>query len=97
MTGRYTDQDQEHYERPRRRTRPRTKERPTYDDAVDGTVVTVDRGRYTLLVDGARVMAMKARPLGRKGVVIGDRVRVVGDTSGRRRQPGPDRGGPARG
>jgi ribosome biogenesis GTPase len=28
-------------------------------------------------------MAMKARPLGRKGVVVGDRVRVVGDTSGR--------------
>ena len=27
-------------------------------------------------------MAMKARPLGRKGVVVGDRVRVVGDTSG---------------
>ena len=25
---------------------------------------------------------MKARPLGRKGVVVGDRVRVVGDTSG---------------
>jgi ribosome biogenesis GTPase len=81
-TGRYSDQDQEHYERPRRRTRPRTKERPTYDDAVDGVVVTVDRGRFTLLVDGVTVMAMKARPLGRKGVVVGDRVRVVGDTSG---------------
>jgi ribosome biogenesis GTPase len=27
-------------------------------------------------------MAMKARPLGRKGVVVGDRVRVVGDTTG---------------
>ena len=27
-------------------------------------------------------MAMKSRPLGRKGVVVGDRVRVVGDTSG---------------
>ena len=81
-TGRYTDQDQEHYERPRRHTRPRTKERPTYDDAVDGVVVTVDRGRFTLLVDGVTVMAMKARPLGRKGVVVGDRVRVVGDTSG---------------
>ena len=82
MSGRYTDQDHEHYERPRRRTRPRTKERPSYDDAVDGTVVTVDRGRYTLLVDGTTVTAMKARPLGRKGVVVGDRVRVVGDTSG---------------
>jgi ribosome biogenesis GTPase len=82
MTGRYTEHDHEHYERPRRRTRPRTKERPTYDDAVDGVVVTVDRGRYTLLVDGARVVAMKSRPLGRKGVVVGDRVRVVGDVSG---------------
>jgi ribosome biogenesis GTPase len=45
-------------------------------------VVTVDRGRFTLLVDGVKVMAMKSRPLGRKGVVVGDRVRVVGDVSG---------------
>ena len=82
MSGRYSDQDHEHYERPRRHTRPRTKERPTYDDAVDAWVVTVDRGRFTLDVDGARVLAMKSRPLGRKGVVVGDRVRVVGDTSG---------------
>jgi ribosome biogenesis GTPase len=82
MSNRYSDQDIEHYDRPRRRTRPRTKDRPTYDDAVDGVVVTVDRGRYTLLLDGRKVMAMKARPLGRKGVVVGDRVRVVGDTSG---------------
>ena len=82
MSGRYSDQDHEHYERPRRRTRPRTKERPSYDDAVDGVVVTVDRGRFTLLVDGVKVMAMKSRPLGRKGVVVGDRVRVVGDVSG---------------
>jgi ribosome biogenesis GTPase len=81
-SGRYTEHDHEHYERPRRRTRPRTKERPRHDDAVDGMVVTVDRGRYTLLVDGVRVTAMKARPLGRKGVVVGDRVRVVGDMSG---------------
>ncbi|HWI42274.1 MAG TPA: ribosome small subunit-dependent GTPase A [Nocardioides sp.] len=79
---RYTEQDVEHYERPRRRTRPRTKDRPSFDDAVDGVVTTVDRGRFTLLVDGTRVMAMKARPLGRKGVVVGDRVRVVGDVSG---------------
>ena len=86
MSGRYSDQDVEHYDRPRRRTRPRTKERPRYDDAEEGVVITVDRGRLTLLVgDGAdarTVLAMKARPLGRKGVVVGDRVRVVGDTSG---------------
>ncbi|GCD88277.1 ribosome small subunit-dependent GTPase A [Nocardioides sp. LS1] len=82
MSGRYSEHDHEHYERPRRHTRPRTKDRPTYDDAVDGVVVTVDRGRFTLLIEGTTVMAMKARPLGRKGVVVGDRVRVVGDTSG---------------
>ena len=83
MSGRrYSDHDVEHYDRPRRRTRPRTKDRPSYDDAVEGVVVTVDRGRLTLLVAGVRVMAVKARPLGRKGVVVGDRVRVVGDTTG---------------
>lgn len=82
MTGRYTDHDLEHYDRPRRRTRPRTKDRPTYDDAVDAVVITVDRGRFTLRYEGRRVMAMKSRPLGRKGVVVGDRVRVVGDMSG---------------
>ena len=81
-TGRYSEHDQEHYERPRRRTRPRTKDRPSHDDAVAGVVVTVDRGRYTLLIDGETVTAMTARGLGRKAVVVGDRVRVVGDTSG---------------
>jgi ribosome biogenesis GTPase / thiamine phosphate phosphatase len=45
-------------------------------------VVTVDRGRYTALVDGRTVTAMKSRPLGRKGVVVGDVVRLVGDVSG---------------
>jgi len=83
MNRRYSEQDVEHYDRPRRKgSRPRTKERPTYADAVDGVVVTVDRGRFTLLVGDTTVMAMKARPLGRKGVVVGDRVRVVGDVSG---------------
>ena len=47
MSGRYDEHDHEHYERPRRHTRPRTKERPRYDDAVDGMVTTVDRGRFT--------------------------------------------------
>jgi ribosome biogenesis GTPase len=83
---RFGDEDVEHYDRPRRRTRPRTKDRPAYDDAVEGVVVTVDRGRFTLLVgsptDAVTVMAMTARPLGRKAVVVGDRVRVVGDVSG---------------
>jgi ribosome biogenesis GTPase len=83
-TGRYGEHDPESYERPRRHTRPRTKDRPTYDDAVPAVVVTVDRGRYTCdLGHGSPlVTAMKSRPLGRKGVVVGDRVRLVGDTSG---------------
>jgi ribosome biogenesis GTPase len=82
---RYADLDHDSFDRPRRRTRPRTKERPTYDDATDAVVVTVDRGRYTcgLAADRDRVVtAMKSRPLGRKGVVVGDRVRLVGDLSG---------------
>jgi ribosome biogenesis GTPase len=80
--NRYSEHDVEHYDRPRRRTRPRTKDRPSYDDAVDGVVVTVDRGRFTLIVEGREIWAVKARPLGRKGVVVGDRVRIVGDVSG---------------
>lgn len=82
---RYGDlDDYSRFERPRRRTRPRTKDRPAYDDAVDGFVITVDRGRLTVRVeDGGRVItAMKSRALGRNGVVVGDRVRLVGDTSG---------------
>lgn len=84
MTHRYGEHDPESYERPRRRTRPRTKDRPAHLDAVPAVVITVDRGRYTCLMpdDGRIVMAMKSRPLGRKGVVVGDRVRLVGDSSG---------------
>lgn len=80
--GRYSEHDVEHYDRPRRRTRPRTKDRPSYDDAVDARVVTVDRGRFTVLHEDRLLHAVKARPLGRKGVVVGDHVRLVGDTSG---------------
>ena len=84
MTGRYDEHDPESYERPRRRTRPRTKERPSYDDAVPAVVVTVDRGRYTCRLGEHEpiVTAMKSRSLGRKAVITGDRVRLVGDTSG---------------
>jgi ribosome biogenesis GTPase len=79
---RYDEFDVESYDRPRRHTRPRTKDRPTYDDAVAGRVMTVDRGRYTTLVGDHLVTAMKSRPLGRKGVVVGDDVRLVGDLTG---------------
>ena len=70
----------------RRGSRPRTKERPKHEDAEAGFVVGVDRGRYTTLVGPGReeraVTAMRARVLGRKGIVIGDEVDVVGETSG---------------
>lgn len=68
--------------RPGKGSRPRSKNRPAHDDAVDGTVVAVDRGRYTVRVNGAVVMAVKARELGRRGLVVGDSVGVVGDVSG---------------
>jgi ribosome biogenesis GTPase len=45
-------------------------------------VIAVDRGRYTCVVGDATVVAMKARELGRKGIVVGDRVAIVGDVTG---------------
>lgn len=75
--------------RPNRRgSRPRTKDRPAHADAVVGMVTAVDRGRWTTLVpadaEGPEriVIAMRARELGRTPVVVGDRVGMVGDTSG---------------
>ncbi len=44
--------------------------------------MAVDRGRYTCAVGDRLVTAMRARELGRRGVVVGDRVGIVGDTSG---------------
>lgn len=71
--------------RPPRSSRPRTKDRPKHADAVTGFVFSVDRGRYgVLLPDGTRIVAMKARELGRGRVVVGDHARVVGDLSGRK-------------
>jgi len=83
MTSReFRTDENDAFERPRRRTRPRTKDRPDYSRAEIGTVVTVDRGRFRVLLDDREISATKARQLGRTGVIVGDRVRVVGDTSG---------------
>ncbi|WP_320066333.1 ribosome small subunit-dependent GTPase A [Micromonospora sp. RTGN7] len=73
--------------RPGKSSRPRTRTRPRHDDAVDGFVIAVDRGRYTCVLfdagpDAPLVTAMRARELGRKSVVVGDRVGLVGDTGG---------------
>jgi ribosome biogenesis GTPase len=76
-----TDEN-EAFERPRRYTRPRTKDRPDYTSAEIGVVITVDRGRFRVLAEDRELTATKARQLGRTGVIVGDRVRLVGDTSG---------------
>ncbi len=68
--------------RPGPASRPRTRIRPRYEHAADGFVVAVDRGRYTVDLDQRQVLAMRARELGRRGVVVGDRVALVGDLSG---------------
>ncbi|MBX3194555.1 MAG: ribosome small subunit-dependent GTPase A [Microbacteriaceae bacterium] len=87
--------------------RPRTKTRPEHEDAVVGRVLSVDRGRYTVLLGevelaerapaenspagvasaedepGERVVVCtRARELRDQAIVTGDRVDVVGDTSG---------------
>jgi len=49
---------------------------------VPGRVVTVDRGRFTVLCDAMPVVAMRARELGRSAIAVGDAVGLVGDTSG---------------
>ncbi|MDN6353380.1 MAG: GTPase RsgA, partial [Corynebacterium sp.] len=74
--------------RPGKGTRPRTKDRPDHRNAETGMVVTKDRGRWGVVIDGTApdappAICMRARELGRTPVVVGDRVAVVGDTSGR--------------
>ncbi|MGB7981911.1 MAG: ribosome small subunit-dependent GTPase A [Candidatus Nanopelagicales bacterium] len=72
----------------RRKSRPRSKDRPTHAGGVPGRIVAVDRGRFTaMLEDGdSAIFAVKARELGRKAVVVGDAVWLTGDLGG-----GPDR------
>jgi len=87
MSNRTRDvEDPDHYERPRRHTRPRTKLRPSHTEARPAFVATVARGRYTCLVDHegdvVSVTGVKSRSLGRRGVVVGDHVRLVGDITG---------------
>ena len=91
MTPRTYDEDDVRI-RPPRSTRPRTKDRPDYSSADQALVIAVDRGRTTCVridEDGApldipqlEITAMKARELGKKSVVVGDMVGIVGDTSG---------------
>ena len=68
-------------------SRPRTKDRPAHEDAVTGRIVTVDRGRYTAVLDEDTdaerlVVAVRAKELRRRPVVAGDLVGLVGDVTG---------------
>jgi ribosome biogenesis GTPase / thiamine phosphate phosphatase len=68
-------------------SRARTKIRPEHEDAVTGRVVTVDRGRYTVLLgedtEAERLTtASRASELRKHSIVTGDLVDIVGDTSG---------------
>ena len=81
--GRDLDEDDVRVRPSRGKSRPRSKDRPAHADATPAMVVAVDRGRFTLASDdGAAVLAVKARELGRKGVVVGDRVGFTGGGSG---------------
>ncbi|MHA3684445.1 ribosome small subunit-dependent GTPase A [Leucobacter sp. HY1910] len=71
--------------------KPRTKRRPEHAESVTAMVTGVDRGRYAVLVRAGsdqanpserEVTAARARELHRTPIVIGDRVQIVGDTSG---------------
>ena len=71
----------------RRGSRPRSKMRPEHADAVTGSVLGVDRGRYAVLLnedepDEREITAARASELRRKSVVTGDHVDLVGDTTG---------------
>jgi ribosome biogenesis GTPase len=88
LPGRKREYDEDDVRiRPGRSSRPRTRTRPKHDDAVEALVITVDRGRYGCVfadaaADSPVTIAMRARELGRKSVVVGDRVALVGDVSG---------------
>lgn len=81
MTG-IREDEHAGFERPRRRSRPRTKERPDYSRLPVARVVSVDRGRYRCVLDGRQVTAVRGRLIDRKGIIVGDEVRLDGDTSG---------------
>jgi ribosome biogenesis GTPase len=92
--GEYSDYDESSAKvRPNPKgNKPRSKNRPEHADAVTGRVFSVDRGRYGVWVDEntpdeRQLVAAKARELGKNqdgkvSVVTGDRVDLVGDTTG---------------
>ena len=87
MSGRGLDEDDVRIRPGRGKSRPRSKDRPAHEEAARGFVIAVDRGRFTVALDdrpadAEPVFAVKARELGRKGVVVGDDVDLVGELAG---------------
>jgi len=71
----------------RKGSKPRTKTRPGHENALTGRILSVDRGRYTVMLDEnlpteRRITTSRASELRKKAVVNGDRVDIVGDTTG---------------
>ena len=67
--------------------KPRTKQRPEFENAIPGRVLSVDRGRYTVLAgedtaEERTLTTTRASGLRKEAIVTGDRVDLVGDTSG---------------
>ena len=76
------DEDDVRVRPSRSKSRPRSKDRPQHLDAVHAFVTGVDRGRFGLRADdGRELAAVKARELGRKGVVVGDSVWFMAGSS----------------
>jgi ribosome biogenesis GTPase len=69
-------------------SRPRTRRRPEHEDAVGALVVAVDRGRWRCRLTGPGhgpgqlVTAVRGGSMRRTGVVVGDRVELVGVLTG---------------
>lgn len=87
MSGHRLDEDDVRIRPGRGKSRPRSKDRPAHEEAARGFVIAVDRGRFTVALedrpaDAEPVFAVKARELGRKGIVVGDDVDLVGELDG---------------
>jgi ribosome biogenesis GTPase len=68
-------------------SKPRSKNRPQHEDAQQGLVIAVDRGRYRVILeentDNERLLTCtRARELRSQAIVTGDIVDAVGDTTG---------------
>ncbi|MBC9926549.1 MULTISPECIES: ribosome small subunit-dependent GTPase A [unclassified Leucobacter] len=93
LEDKYEQYDEQHIRaRPNpKANRPRTKIRPDRANAEIGMITGVDRGRYTVLMhqngEGGEpereIVCARARELAKTSIVTGDRVRIVGDTTGR--------------